>query len=260
MSNNVFDDWCESTKTEIAPKQNLHILREKDGARSIIADNLDATVLSHYLEPKRMANRILRLGYPKAAQYLQAMLPCTVTGRSGHLGEILATEAVPALMPSFYVPIKRLRWLDGRDSALRGEDFIGIEHQNKTVRFLKGESKSRINMRATVVAEARTALNKNHGPPSQHAMGFIVERLFENKQDELAYIFEKFMFYNSFSNQNVVQVSFSLSENDPSTALTTDLAHSDEKYEQHAISFQIAQHMKFVETVYERVKKYVPDT
>ena len=48
------------------------------------------------------------------------------------LGEILATEAVPAIVPTFQVPIKRLRWLDGRESALRGEDVIGISVESIT--------------------------------------------------------------------------------------------------------------------------------
>jgi hypothetical protein len=53
----------------------------------------------------------------------------------GHLGEILATESVPALLRPFKVPIKRLRWVDGRESALRGEDLIGLAIETQSVNF-----------------------------------------------------------------------------------------------------------------------------
>ena len=45
------------------------------------------------------------------------MLPRNAKARSGHLGEIFATEAAPAVLKDFQIPIKRLRWLDGREGG-----------------------------------------------------------------------------------------------------------------------------------------------
>jgi hypothetical protein len=92
-------------------------------------------VASHYDDPERLMDRIARLGYAKAAQVLKVMLPTTKRARSGHLGEILTTESVPALLRPFKVPIKRLRWADGRESALRGEDLIGLAIETQSVNF-----------------------------------------------------------------------------------------------------------------------------
>ncbi|MBA3832981.1 MAG: hypothetical protein H0X34_14015 [Chthoniobacterales bacterium] len=74
---------------------------------------IDATVAAHYEDPVRLSERIARLGLPRTAELLREMFPGSKRARSGHWGEIFATEAVPAVLKSFQIPIKRLRWLDG---------------------------------------------------------------------------------------------------------------------------------------------------
>jgi hypothetical protein len=138
------------------------------------------------------------------------MFPRSKRARSGHLGEIFATEAAPAILKGFQIPIKRLRWLDGREAALRGEDLIGTERTPRDVRFLKGESKSRSNLTPAVVAEAREMLAANDGRPSQHALGYLMHRLFELQQDELAIIIEEFMLLKPIPTRQVVHLLFTL--------------------------------------------------
>ena len=46
--------------------------------------------------------------------------------RSGDLGEIYATEWIDAHSGGYRAPIKRLRWKDHRNMAMRGDDVIGI--------------------------------------------------------------------------------------------------------------------------------------
>src|SRR5437660_8939382 len=141
MATNVFNDWCETKKVDVTKRHKLHIFLERDGARSVVQNRIDDTVASHYDEPARLADRISRLGYSKAAKILRAMLPQTKRARSGQLGEILATEAVPIVLSSFDIPVKRLRWSDDREMAMRGEDLIGVSTKDTPIRFLKGESK-----------------------------------------------------------------------------------------------------------------------
>lgn len=256
MPETLFDHWCERRDVEVAGRHNLYVLTERAGARSTIQGAIDATVASHYVEPARLSARIARLGYTQAAEVLRAMLPQSKRARSGHLGEILATEAAPAILSAFEIPIKRLRWTDGRESALRGEDLIGIARESSVVRFLKGESKSRLALTPSVVAEARETLNANDGRPSQHALGFIMNRLFELGQDELALIFEEYMLLKSIPVQQLVHLTFTLSENDASGALQADLGSCGGSIEQHAITIRIQNHQEFIASVYSRLNNY----
>ena len=159
-------------------------------------------------------------------------------------------------MTTFYIPIKRLRWLDGREAALRGEDLIGIEQKNRSVRFLKGESKSRSKLTPAVVAEAREMLLANDGRPSQHALGFIMHRLFELGQDELAIVFEEFMLLKPIPARQIVHLLFTLSGNDAGTALEDDLRACRDEIEQHAISLRIPDHQTFIAGMYDRINAY----
>ena len=62
-----------------------------------------------------------RLGYKVAAKILSEAMPQTPKGRSGDLGEILATELVEEEI-GLRVPVRRLRYKDGRNMAMRGDD------------------------------------------------------------------------------------------------------------------------------------------
>jgi hypothetical protein len=115
-------------------------------------------------------------------------LPTTKALRSGDLGEIYATEWIDAHSGGYRAPIKRLRWKDHRNMAMRGEDVIAIQLDVKTqrLRFLKTEAKSRAKLTAKVLAEARAGLDKDGGLPSAHALSFISERLLDMKNLPLA--------------------------------------------------------------------------
>lgn len=86
MPNNLFEEWCEYQSIDVANGHKLHLLNEKDGTRSKIQKKLDDTVVSHYEAQKRLVDRIARLGWVKAAQLLNEMLPQTKKARSGDLG------------------------------------------------------------------------------------------------------------------------------------------------------------------------------
>lgn len=252
----LFDKWCDSEPVRVAANNTLHVLTERDGARSSLQGDIDSAVVSHYEDPLRLSERITRVGLPKAAEILKAMLPTTKKTRSGHLGEIFATEAAPSILKTFQIPIKRLRWLDGREAALRGEDLIGIEQTNRDVRFLKGESKSRSRLTPSVVSEAREMLLANDGRPSQHALGFISHRLFELGEDKLAIMFEDYMLLRPIPSRQMVHLLFTFSGNDAGTALKADLQACSGEIEQHAISLRISDHQTFIAAIYDRLNAY----
>jgi len=113
----LFAAWCDHTATVVGPHQ-LRLLSERGDSR------LGSAVAAHYEAPERLAERV---GFDKAAQLLRSILPQTPIGRSGDLGEILATEAVPELLHPFYIPIKRLRWKDAREQATFAHAILGTD-------------------------------------------------------------------------------------------------------------------------------------
>ena len=117
---------------------------------------------------------------------MKTKLPTKKNIRSGDLGEILSTEFIDAETP-YQVSIKRLRWKDHRDMAMRGDDVIGIipASEDKKINFLKTEAKSRAALNTATVQQARAALNDHDGLPSPHALAFVADRLYEMGNEEL---------------------------------------------------------------------------
>jgi hypothetical protein len=87
-----------------------------------------AAVPDHCASVEHIARILERFGKTVAAAHIHEKLPDTKPIRSGDLGEILATE-YNAEQTSYRVPIKRLRWKDHRNMAMRGDDVISIERQ-----------------------------------------------------------------------------------------------------------------------------------
>lgn len=158
----LFNHWCG--KREIQDnRKHLWILVEKRGGRDEIRDRLAETMRSHYERLDRIADDVARLGYEGAAELLRIEMPQSAKARSGELGEILATELVEEETP-FRVPVRRLRYKDGRDMALRGDDFIGAAYDaDDKLWLLKGEAKSNKMLGKTTITQARKALCRHDG-------------------------------------------------------------------------------------------------
>ena len=141
----LFDDWCTLVRDENGGKR-LWQLAEKEKKRAEIRTRLVETVRSHYDDLDRITDGVSALGYKGVAKILRARLPQTRRARSGELGEILAAELVEEKV-GFQIPVRRLRYKDGREMALRGDDFLGFAIDDEDqLRLLKGESKSAANV------------------------------------------------------------------------------------------------------------------
>jgi hypothetical protein len=162
----MFTDWCDrdSRLTENGRKQLLR-LTESNGGRAAVMAPLAEKVRSHYVDNERISQDIQSMGYNRVAAVLEARLPQTARARSGDFGEIIATELAEEEL-GYDVPIRRLRYKDGRELALRGDDVIGFKVTPKQkLSILKGESKSRVDLSADVISKAREALSRNDGRP-----------------------------------------------------------------------------------------------
>jgi hypothetical protein len=152
----LYKNWCTGAKQK-TKKKTFRAYTEKTGGRVKVLTQLGETVRAHCDQADRIADDVARLGYDAAAEILRALLPQSTRARSGDLGEILASQLVEEEV-GFRVPVRRMRFKDGREVAMRGDDFIGVGYDKEDrLWLLKGESKSREALNITTIAEAREA-------------------------------------------------------------------------------------------------------
>lgn len=214
-----------------------------------------AIVPAHYASEEHVARALARLGKPRSAALIESKLPTTKQIRSGDLGEIYATEWIDA-HSGFRAPIKRLRWKDHRNMAMRGDDVIAIQLDVKTqrLRFLKTEAKSRAKLTAKVLAEARAGLDKDGGLPSAHALAFISERLVDMQKDlPLADAIDDALLKHTIPAQSVTHLLFVFTGNAPENLLTTALQNYTGKIGQWGLGLHVDGHAKFIGAIYDKV-------
>jgi hypothetical protein len=135
---------------------------------------------------------------------------------------------------------------------MRGEDVIGFDFNRAALGFLKVEAKSGRQVGRNVLAAARGTLEKNAGLPLPHTLSFIMERLFEANQDEMANRIEEFVASKLPDKSQVAHLIFVFSENDPSNLLTEDAKTRSDKtgIEQYSVGFRVSRHQELIEAVF----------
>ena len=250
----LFDDWCECSRKENKLKRLLKFI-EKDGGRDSIKGRLCQTVRSHYDSLDRIADDVQQLGYEGAAVILRERLPRSKTARSGELGEILATELVEEEL-GFNVPIRRLRYKDGREMALRGDDFIGVgyDKDNKLL-LLKGEAKSQSVLTKTTITKARAALSRDNGRCTPSSLLFVADRLLDRNGDDavLGRAIKNEVGTKTLRPRRIDHVLFTFSANAPPIALKRDLEAADAGRNHTVINVRIEDHQVFIADVYDEV-------
>lgn len=247
-----FATWC-STKKDKQGAHDVVVLAGIDGKRQIGIDHCAAAIPGHYGNPAFAAKLLAKLGRKKAAGHLENQLPTSKQLRSGDLGEIIATHYV-AESTGYTHFIKRLRFKDHRNMAMRGDDFIGIKDPAKLspLQFLKAEVKSRVAISSFVLGKARKALRADSNRPSPHALAFVAERLSEQGQDDLAVRIAAAQL-ERIELKNVEHMLFVFSENDPLTLLKKNLADYTGTVGQVTVGLFVAAHQKFIKAVFDKV-------
>jgi len=248
-----FHNWCNFTAAQLGV-HDLQVLSGRPEDFPVAVEAVAAIVPGHYASEEHIALNLDRLGKVAAAGFVRQKLPDIKSIRSGDLGEILATEYI-AERTHYSVPIKRLRWKDHRNMAMRGDDVIGIDRDADTgyLRFLKCEAKSRVNFSAGVVAEARAALDKDSGLPSAHALSFVSARLMEAGELDLASAIDDAQLRDGITSQRVRHLLFIFSGNDPTGHLQANMQNYVGAISQSGVGLCIDGHAEFVRNVYELV-------
>jgi hypothetical protein len=248
-----FPNWCDRAN-EAHGVHVLEVVTARPADTNFGRNAVAAIVPGHYAAEEQVARILRRLGRPKSAAFIEGKLPTTKSIRSGDLGEILATEYVASQTP-YAVPVKRLRWKDHRNMAMRGDDLIGLLRDPATGRlsFLKGEAKSRVSLATGVLAEAREGLDKDGGLPSAHALEFISSRLMEAGEEELADAIDDALLKHGLAPQSVQHLLFTFSGNDPAGYLRASVQAYAGGFVQRYVGVRVAAHGAFVADVYARV-------
>lgn len=248
-----FEDWCDEDE-QILGDHEICILTARATELRIGRNAIAAVVPTHYASEERISELLVRLGKPGAATFIRNKLPEGPKIRSGDLGEILATEYVSE-QTEFEVPIKRLRWKDHREMAMRGDDLIGfrLPIAREPIKFLKCETKSRANLRTLVLEEARDALDNNRGLPSPHALSYVADRTREAGDVNLANQIDEAQFRDGIKRRQVRHMLFVFCGSNPRNLLQTSLRHYGGRIDQIYVGLQVERHQRFIKRVYAKV-------
>ncbi len=249
----LYANWCVGSEKK-AKRKTLRIYIEKAGGREAVLEQLGEAVRTHYDQADRIAEDVTRLGYMGAAEILKALLPQSKRARSGDLAEILASELVEE-ETNFRVPVRRMRFKDGREVAMRGDDFIGVGMDSSDrLWLLKGESKSRANLGNATIAEAREALNRYGGRCTPDSLLFTANRLLESNDEDdakLGRTIRDEVGLKALRPNRIDHMLFTMSGNAPQARLESDLVAAGSSRNQHVVSLHIEDHQAFIAEVYE---------
>jgi hypothetical protein len=249
-----FNNWCNSADIPLG-NHHIRVMTGRPADATVGIRVTAATVLVHYAAEERIARALVRLGKTGAAKLITDLLPQTPQIRSGDLGEIYATEWIDA-HSGYRAPIKRLRWKDHRNMAMRGDDVIGmiLDPATQRLRFLKTEAKSRVDLRAQTLEEARAGLDKDGGLPSSHALSFISARLLELGNDlPLVDAIDDALCRHGIPVESVQHLLFTFSGNAPQALLTQALRAYPGHIGQWSVGLHVDGHAEFVSAVYAQV-------
>lgn len=253
----LYERWCEATKTKDKRKYYWTYV-EREGGRDEIRADFAATIRSHYDRLERIAEDVKRLGYKAAAQILSEALPQTAKGRSGDLGEILATELVEEEV-GLRVPVRRLRYKDGRNMAMRGDDFIGAGYNkmDEKLWLLKGEAKSNKVLGKATVTSARKVLNRDNGRCTPDSLLFVANRLLESNDPDdnvLGRSLRDEVGVKSLRADRIDHMLFTVSGNGPHASLKEDLDAAGTNRDHYVVNVHVADHQDFIAAMYQEAE------
>ena len=253
----LYKKWCDATKEKDKRKRYWTFV-EKDGGRDEIRAKLAETIRSHYDRLGRIADDVARLGFTVAAEILRAQLPQTAKGRSGDLGEILATELVEEEI-GLRVPVRRMRYKDGRNMAMRGDDFIGAGYNNDgaDLWFLKGEAKSNKVLGKATVVSARKVLDRDNGRCTPDSLAFVANRLLESADEDDAKLGRQIrdeVGLKAVPADRIDHMLFTMSGNGPHASLRDDFSAAGTNRDHYVVNLHIEDHQDFIKEMYERAE------
>ena len=242
-TDDLFSPWFEESDCET---EAVTVLVENDDERSQIFDSL-VTVATDHVVGLRVIESLG--GFPKATHVLKNRIPAGKIARSGFLGEILATEYVDR-KTEFSVPVRRLRYRDTRDQAMRGDDVLGFRRPKTRKKVIKFEAKSRATLATAVLTEAREGLSNHKGRPNPETLAFLECNLREHGRDDEAEPIAGLQ-RQSIKAADICHLVFTLSGNNPTGFLENNSGPIRKGIDLRLCGCRVKRHADFVKSVFD---------
>ncbi|RXJ77026.1 hypothetical protein CRV03_07115 [Arcobacter sp. F155] len=240
--------------TILKDEHSFTILELKDEHFQEIVQGLIDLVPEYYIAPESVADVLTRLGKSAAAKKILDKTPTVKKIRSGDIGEIITSDYIDE-STNYNVPIKKLRWKDHRNMAMRGDDILGIyiNPSDQCVKFLKAEAKSYQSLSQSVLDSARSELDNDNGLPSPHALSFVIDRLRETGSIDLANKLEKVQLVDGINQDHVEHLLFTFTKTNSGTLQKNALETYSDNIKQTSISLRTNKHQELINQVYEGI-------
>ncbi len=244
-----------STVTESIVKGNIFkVLILKSSEFNNLRNALIGVLPDYYIDPQSIAGTLAHLGKHAAAQKLLTKIPEVKNIRSGDIGEVLASDYIEEYL-GYNVPIRKLRWRDHRNMAMRGDDVIGVivDQQQQTIKFLKAEAKANRILGRGILEDARKELDLDDGFPAPHALEFVAERLRETGNQALSDLIEKVQLVDGIRANQVEHLLFTFTASNPATLQKESFDAYDGNIKQTSVGFRVTDHQELIAGVYQGV-------
>lgn len=245
-----FKSWCTPTTVVPINGHAASVMVSSDDNAGVEA--VAATLPEKYATADSLASIAGRFGKPKVSEFLRNKFPASVTGRSGDLGEILATSYLEEDC-GYVVGPSRLIYRDHQEWAMRGDDVLGARLDAASrVHLAKAEAKSRIKVTKTVVKEARDGLQRVDGLPSPHSLTQFADRLLNTPEESLGAAMLDLQLSHGIRPAMMTHLMFLFTMNDPSGHVKDDLTAYTGPIEQQTITLRVEAHQEFIRRAYEK--------
>lgn len=232
-------------------KHVFKVLELKEEEFESLVTSMAKILPDFYVSPESVASTLEQLGKQAAAQKVKLKLPLVKKSRSGDVGEIMLSDYIDEVTP-YTVPIRKLRWKDHVNQAMRGDDIIGLyyDQQKGKMLFIKGEAKSYQALSRAVLESARKELDLDDGKPSPHALAFVAERLRDTGDADLANLIEKAMLVDGIHKNQVEHILFTFTKSNPATLQKEAFEDYQGDVVQRSVGVRFDKHQELIEAVY----------
>jgi len=175
-----------------------------------------------------------------------------------HPREILATELVEEEI-GLRVPVRRLRYKDGRNMAMRGDDFIGAGYDaaGEKLWLLKGEAKSNKVLGKATVTSARKVLDRDNGRCTPDSLLFVANRLLESNDPDdnaLGRSLRDEVGLKSLRADRIDHMLFTVSGNGPHASLKDDIDATGTNRDHYVLNIHVEDHQDFIAAMYQEAE------
>ena len=241
------------TLTEVKRDQHtFKALELKDENFETLKNILVSEFSETYLSKSSFERTMKSLGQQAAYSKLKSKFPQGKKLRSGDVGEVISRNYIEKHL-DYVVPIKKLQWRDHREMAMRGDDVIAIKIDGDDIQFIKGEAKSVQSMNNKTLDEARKELDQHDGKPSPHSLDFIIERLHDIGNEELAEKLEVHKHHKRIRKQDVKHLLFVFTNSNPNLLQKTAFEAYTGDFCQISIGLKTEKHQDIVTSVFEEL-------